>query len=166
MIYLLYVLLLWIDAPEAHDFHVSRCEIVYRSESRSLEITMHMFADDVELALREDHPDPIHLGTELEIDGADAMLNDYILNHLQISITGKEAALSVLGKEPGESNEAIWVYVEGTDVDLGSDMTIAYDLLLDVYSDQKNIVSFQRDNDQRKMFLLDRSEPSITFASK
>ena len=155
--------MMWLCAPVVHDFHVSRCEIVYRSDSKSLEITMHMFADDVELALREVHPDPIHLGTELEVEGAATLLADYILEHFILLTAGEETDLTILGYEPGESNDAIWVYVEGTDVTLGNEMTVTYDLLLDVFGDQKNIVSYQRDNGRRQMFLLDRSEPEVTF---
>ena len=45
-----------------HEFHVSRCEITYRTETQSLEIIQHMYVDDLELALKEDFdgPTPVH----------------------------------------------------------------------------------------------------------
>ncbi len=150
----------------AHDFHVSRCEIVYRSESRSLEITQHMFADDVEVALLKhlERKEAFHLSTEIEKDGAEEALKPYLADRTAVSINGKQVALTYLGREPGEDNAAMWVYIEGTDCQPPTEVVIRYDLLCEIFSDQKNIVSFQIDNGEKKMFLMDRSNPEVSFS--
>lgn len=150
----------------AHDFHVSRCEIVYRSEIRSLEITQHMFADDVEVALLQlmEREEAFHLSTEIERDGAEEALKPYLADRMDISINGKQIPLVYLGREPGEDNAAMWVYIEGVNCPAPSEVVIRYDLLCEIFSDQKNIVSFQIDNGEKKMFLLDRSSPEVSFS--
>jgi len=149
----------------AHDFHVSRCEIVYRSESKSLEITQHMFADDVEVALLQllDRKEAFHLSTEIETDGAEEALKPYLADHTDISINGKQIPLTYLGREPGEDNAAMWVYIEGVNCPVPTEVVIRYDLLCEIFADQKNIVSFQLDNGEKKMFLMDRSNPEVSF---
>ena len=151
---------------EAHEFHISRCEIVYRTATSSFEITHHMFADDVELRMREDHEGPLHLATEIEVPQADSLFSEYIVQNIRIAYGDKTVPLSYLGKEAGEGDAAMWVYVEAALTPLPDDLTIGVDLLLDTFNDQKNIVSFQIDNGRKQMFLLDRTEPEVTFATR
>lgn len=156
-------ILLTLFSTSVHDFHVSRIEVVYRTESKSFEITQHMFADDVELALREIHDGPVHLSTEIEIEGAEALFRDYLTKHLEIEVDGKAIPLTYLGREPGEDNMAMWAYVEATDiVDLGQ-VRVFSDFLCEIFNDQKNILSFQVDNGSKQMFLLDRGAPDATI---
>ena len=149
----------------SHDFHVSRCEIVYRSESNSLEITQHMFADDVEIGLLKATglSNPLHLSTELETHIADSVLQNYLAKCLEVVVDGKPIELRYLGREPGEDNAAMWVYIEGENCPPPGEMTIRYDALVEVFPDQKNILSFQKDNGDKKMFLLDRTNPETSF---
>lgn len=151
---------------EVHEFHVSRCEIVFRSETGAFEITHHMFADDVELALREDYEGPLHLATELEVAEADSVFANYLMDRLALSFDDVDVPLHYLGKEAGEGDAAMWVYVEANLDELPEELTIVVELLLDTFNDQKNIVSFQVDNGRKQMFLLDRSEPSISFSTR
>lgn len=144
-----------------HEFHVSRCEITYRTETQSLEIIQHMYVDDLELALKKDFDGPIHLCTELEIDQAEALVTKYVAQHFALTIKSGPIALSFLGKEVGDEPLGMWVYIEATDVGLTPELTIRYDLLCELFDDQKNIVSFQIDNNKKQMFLLDQNTPEI-----
>ena len=168
MLLLILTALLTLSPSTAHDFHVSRCEIVYRSQSKSLEITQHMFADDVEIALRKmlGSDESLHLSTELETEAAEPALQDYLNDRLGISVNGKPVDLDYLGREPGDDNAAMWVYVEGLECATPVNVSVRYDLLLETFSDQKNILSFQVDNGEKKMFLIDRANPEVSFEVK
>jgi len=122
-----------------------------------------MYVDDLELALKKDFDGPIHLCTELEIDSAEAMVEEYVARHFALTIPSGSVSLSFLGKEVGDEPLGMWVYIEAKDVTLIKEMTIAYDLLCEIFDDQKNIVSFQIDNNKKQMFLLDQSSPSIVI---
>ncbi len=144
-----------------HDFHVSRCEIVYRTATQSLEIVQHIYVDDLELALKEDFEGPIHLCTELEIDSAETLVKEYISQHFALSTGSGPIKLTFLGKETGDEPLGMWVYLEATNVTLTGELTISYNLLCEFFDDQKNIVSFQIDNNKKQMFLLDKNTPEI-----
>ena len=120
-----------------------------------------MYVDDLELALKEDFDGPIHLCTELEIDQAEALVQKYVAEHFELTTVSGPVTLSFLGKEVGDEPLGMWVYIEATDVTLPSELTIRYDLLCEIFDDQKNIVSFQVDNNKKQMFLLDQSTPEI-----
>ena len=158
-------LLLFICAtvfPVEHEFHLSRTEIVYRTETSSLEITQHLFADDVEEAIRLYRDTAIHLGTEIEVQGADGHVAEYLSSHFSISASGKEVELNYLGKEPGDDQMAMWVYIEGVGVQSGSDMTVRLDILCELFQDQKNILTFQVDGQKAEMFLMDQYKKEVT----
>jgi len=122
-----------------------------------------MYVDDLELAIKQEFNGPIHLCTELEVDTAEALVKQYIAQHFALKTDSDSIALSYLGKEVGDEPLGMWVYIEATDIVLVKEMTIKYDLLCEIFPDQKNIVSFQVDNNKKQMFLLDRSTPEITI---
>ncbi|RLD19278.1 MAG: hypothetical protein DRI69_08695 [Bacteroidetes bacterium] len=140
---------------------MSRCEITYRTETQSLEIVQHMYVDDLELALKQDFDGPIHLCTELEIDSAEVMVQKYVSQHFALTTESGQIDVTFLGKEVGDEPLGMWVYIEATDVTLSPELTISYDLLCEIFDDQKNIVSFQIDNNKKQMFLLDHNTPKI-----
>ncbi len=159
----LYLFILAFTSPvSAHDFHVSRCEVVYRTETQSLEVTLHVFADDVEQGIRLYRDTALHLGTEIEVETADQYFQEYLAQHFFVESGGKNIQLNYLGKEPGEDQMAMWAYVEAVNVGGLNEFTIGYDLLCELFDDQKNIVSFKVDNGRAEMFLLDKGKRTAT----
>lgn len=158
-----FICLMLAPSFDAHDFHLSRCDIVYRSETAVLEITQHIFIDDLELALKEYYSDPINLCTDFEIDDADQLVKTYVEDHLEITLDGQVLAVAYLGKEPADDPMAMWVYIEALNVPSFSSGEVRYDLLFEVHSDQKNILSFKRAGEKQQMFLLDEGTPSATI---
>ena len=146
-----------------HEFHISRCEIVYRSETQSLEITHHLFADDVEKAIRSYLDEPIHLCTEMETSSADSLVQDYLSRHLGLSLANAPVDIYFLGKEPGEDPTSMWVYIEVPEFVARGKLTIELDVLCEVFADQKNILSFQVDDEKPEMFLMDDKTKEVTI---
>ena len=157
-------LLLISSSPFQHDFHVSRCEVVYRPATKSFEITQHMFVDDIELALREGHEGVLNLCTESEDEAADDLVKQYVDKHFSLEIAGTVHEGTYLGKEAGEDPMSMFVFIEIANVPEFQELTVSYDLLFEVFDDQKNILLFQVDREKPQMFLLDRGKPSVTIA--
>jgi uncharacterized protein DUF6702 len=125
-----------------------------------------MYVDDLELALKKGFDGPIHLCTKLEIEQAEAMVKKYVLQHFALTTQTGPVELTFLGKEVGDEPLGMWVYIEATGIELSPELTISYDLLFEVFPDQKNIVSFQIDNNKKQMFLLDLNTPEITIETQ
>jgi len=62
---------------------------------------------------------------------------------LQISADGHVLSATYIGKEPSEDLLAVWCYIE-LKIPLNfSQLKVRYDVLMDLYDDQKNIVSLK-----------------------
>ena len=152
---LLFVLLL---GTLTHDFHMGKALLEYNSKDQALQITLHLFLDDLELALERKGISSLFLCTEQEAAHADESVRQYIQEALTIWVNGKQIQLRYLGKEMAEDLMGGWFYLEGGP--LAPPQTIEVDnrLLMEVYDDQKNIISVRQDRAIKGYFLVQRGD--------
>ncbi|MBR9922519.1 MAG: hypothetical protein GYB31_16910 [Bacteroidetes bacterium] len=137
-----------------HDYHVSKCILNYRSETQSLEISLHFFIDDMELALEDQISEPLFLGTEKESEEAQQLLLEYLDQHLSFSVDRKKVNYDWIGRETTDDLSGIWSYMEVTNFPPPGKLKVRNSLMLDVYSDQKNLVSFNFDESGEVYYLF------------
>lgn len=147
----------------SHDFHVSQCEIQYRPGEGQIAVAMHLFIDDLELALNNVGYDSLYLCTEKEDQAANDLILEYLQAHFSITLDGKVMKYALLGKEVSEDLMGVWCYIEALDVPPFSSATIRNEVLLNTFDDQKNIVSFEYLGVRKKHFLFDRKDPVQNF---
>lgn len=147
-----------------HDLHVSSTTLHIRTEKERIEISTHLFLDDVELALKKVSDVELKLCTSKEAAIADSLLRAYIHEHLKVQVNGKARDLKVLGKEASEDYQAVWVYLYIEDIQKAEEVTISCDYLHEVYDDQRNIISIKKDRRKVKTEVLDKEETTITLA--
>lgn len=128
------------DDPGAppHDFHVSITQIDYSEKEQSLQITVKIFTDDLELALETLGAPRLHLGTELESDKTRGYLERYLENRLKIAVNDAEQTFTYLGKEV--EYDATWCYLEVPNVPLPTSIKVKNRILLEIFDDQSNLV--------------------------
>lgn len=136
-----------------HDFHVSNTDIVYRTATSSLEITVHLFVDDVEIALDAYSDEPLYLCTDRERPEAVDLVEEYLRDKFQCLVESKTLEFTFLGKEQDDDLQSMWCYLEIEKVPLPHSLEIRNSLLTEVYDDQKNIVNIGIDS-QKKQYLL------------
>ena len=124
----------------AHKFYVSVTKINYSIESQTFEITMRLFPDDLDMAIKHITGKNPHLATKLEHNMADKWVSEYINEHFIISLGDKKLPINYLGKEA--EGDALWVYMESNTISVQNDISLKNTILTDVFSDQKNIVQF------------------------
>ncbi|HER09086.1 MAG TPA: hypothetical protein ENO20_09270 [Bacteroides sp.] len=122
----------------AHEFYVSLTEIRYNGDTERLEISMRIFPDDLDRALKIRHGISTHLATRLEPPGADSLLAQYLYDHFSVEVNDNEVDLVFLGKEP--ESDAIWCYLESEPVPLPSGIRVKNSILTGEFRDQVNIV--------------------------
>ena len=122
----------------AHEFYFSLTEIVYNEQARSLEISIKIFTDDLEQALKAEDAGAISLATDAEHELADEYVEAYIRDHLMITVNGKRLTFDYIGKE--NEKDATWVYVEIPKVRSVKTVTVYNDLLLEQFEQQTNLV--------------------------
>ena len=148
-----------------HDIHISKCDIKDDTEESALQITIHIFIDDLELSMERDGQANLHILTEKEHEDVDSLIENYINEHLIINVDGMLVKPYYLGKEISDDLMAAWCYLEVTDIPYIDYMEVTYDVLMELYNDQRNIVTVKKDKDRKAYFLFDikNAKDSVTF---
>ncbi|NBC08527.1 MAG: hypothetical protein GVY26_15155, partial [Bacteroidetes bacterium] len=131
-----------------HDFHISKCLMHYRPEQQALQISMHIFLDDLELALRERGHDKLYLCTKKEAAGANELVEAYLRDEFQLTLNGELRDFNFVGKEISDDLAAVWCYLEITDLPRLESLELRYSILMDTYDDQKNLASLERPGEE------------------
>ena len=151
---------------EAHDIHVSKCNIDFSSEEKTLQITMHIYLDDLESDIAKGGvTEKLHLLTEKEHKDGDKYLLEYFQKKFKLQVNQKEVSYNFLGKEITEDLLGGWFYLEVENVQELQDLGIYYSILTDLYNDQQSVIKIKGPNKQKGYFLLDskKKEASVTF---
>ena len=128
---------------EAHEFHISKCIIEYAPSENSLQIMMHLFLDDFELALSKRGGIDLKLCTAKEKEGADEFIVDYLRDHFGMIINDKLRSFNYIGKESSEDLIGVWIYLEIEDITNIDKIEIQNSLLTELFDDQNNLVQIK-----------------------
>lgn len=146
---LFFLLFLGSSSKTAHPYFVSVTEIRSDSKQQTLNISCRMFTDDLQDALYKKYQFKTELSKK---DGqADAFLQRYITERLQIQVAGKPVSFQLIGYEIEE--EATWCYLEAASFPGTGPVEIHNRLLYDYLPEQTNLVHYYRDG-QRSSYKL------------
>lgn len=121
-----------------HDFHTSLAEMNYNETSKSFEVSLRVFTDDLELALGQ-FTDNLSFKLS-EGDKDEALIKRYIDHHFFIINTKKQkAACKYYGQET-KADKTI-IYFEIFVKRLSKNYSLQYSVLTEVFEDQFNIVN-------------------------
>ncbi len=134
-----YLIVSFFSLSSIHDYHTSLIEINYNPKNKSLEASIRLFSDDLELALTK-----LNGGKKITLDSQteviEPLLELYIKKNFAIVSPNKEVKkIKYYGKE--KEAEATWVYVEVLDCAQIKDFTLFNTILIDLFSDQNNLVN-------------------------
>lgn len=146
-----------------HDIHVSKCELEYSTEEKALQISTHIFVDDLETTISGKLINDLKLGTEHEISNGDELVLNYIRQHLIIKVNGEPKALQLVGKELSDDYLALWIYTEIPGVNDLKRLDIQYDVLMEMYDDQRNILSAKIPPAKKSFFLFEPKRRTETI---
>ncbi len=141
-----------------HEFHLSKCDIDYSKEESTLQISISIFIDDLEMTLKEQGHDSLKICTQSEAPHAESLIFGYIQEHLVIEVDGKPAQLTWVGKEVSEDLAAVWSYLQIDNVDPKESIAVTNDILMASFDDQQNVVKLTMDKHRKSFFLFDRKE--------
>ena len=147
-----------------HDIHVSMCELRFNEASSTFEASIKIFIDDLEVAMKKEGYPPMNLGSTHENPLAEEQLASYIDKYFSIEIDGKKLNPHFVGKEISEDYQAVWCYVEySKDTGRSQKCTLTNRVLLDIYSDQRNIMDVKMNKAHSAYFILDPNHSSWNY---
>ena len=151
------------NAVYSHDIHLSRTEINIDAKSGDLQISMHIFADDLDLALTKKYQKKYHIATEKEDPEGDNVIERYLKEVFRLSAGGKILSYNYLGKEAGGEELAVWIYLEVENPGKIESLTVEQKLLFELYSDQKNIIDIKNGKIRKGFSIMDRQKSTEFF---
>lgn len=148
--------LFFLEAPlaEVHEFHVSRARIEYAEDAQEWQISLHVFIDDLEKALAEKGSSDLFLGTARESAKADEYLESYVRRYFKLYNGEQELQWQWLGKETSDDLTAFWIYLYISNARPDQPLKVQNKILLDMYSDQQNMVQVRGAKGNLKNYLF------------
>lgn len=143
-----------------HAFHISKTDIEYKAQEKTLQITAHIFIDDLELALEKRGFKGLFIGTEKENKEANKHICQYLFDNFSIKINNKTVYYEVLGKETTQDRQALYIYMEIKNIKDMRNIFVENKVLTECFNDQKNIVQISTSSKKQGYFLLDKTKMS------
>lgn len=121
-----------------HPYYLGVTDIKYNDKTQSLEVSVKLFANDLEVALSKLHKKPVDLINPKNKTETDTLVSHYINTRLQLKPDGKAASYRYIGYE--REAEVIWIYLESGKISRPKTLDIDNRLLYDFLPQQINIV--------------------------
>lgn len=143
-----------------HPFHVSVCDITYNSDDQHLKISVRVFLDDLELTLRNHTGEPkLDIMVPERWEDVQHHTGQYLLKNLTISTTETPLDIKYIGSEI--EVDVLWAYLEVKDLPTFDAMTVRFTNMLEIYSDQENLVHIRRDGVVRSLRLNEKKKEGV-----
>jgi hypothetical protein len=145
-------------AKTDHAFHLSKTDIVFQPKEKTVQITMHLFIDDLELALEKQGKKSLSIGTEKEKMGVNELIINYLQQNFGLTINNKKAVLTFVGKEATTDRQALWLYLEVKNIKNINALSVENKMLTEVHADQKNMVQVIVPSKKASSFVLEKGK--------
>lgn len=155
------LLLLGAGFRPAHEFHVSTTNVEYTPDREQVQITMHIFIDDLELALTAAGAPKLYIGTPDEMQQTSQHLSRYLEKNFRLTWNQLYLPTGMLGYEVSEDMQALYIYLSGNTKQPMQQIQVENTVLTEIYDDQKNIVKVRSEQGKKRTtFLLSRDRPA------
>ncbi len=145
----------------AHEFYVGLSDIVYNAETRTYEITIKVFTDDLELALTEMSGKKILLDKKEQAEELDAMVFKYVESKFAVKAkNGTALTLQRIGRETEQ--DVTWIYLESAPMQPLNAAVVSNTMMMEIYEKQTHIVHITQGG-KTESALLHESRKSDTI---
>lgn len=121
-----------------HKYYLSVTDLKYNEEEKSVQMITRFFYDDLEEVLQERYDETILVDETADQDKLDRYIARYFKAKLEIKVNGALQEINYLGKE--YDDDYVVCYTELSDIELINDIEIRSTLLMDLFTEQKNMV--------------------------
>jgi len=157
-------IILWLLAAfsyDTHPFHVSVCEIEYNQNNKALEVTFHIFLDDLEETLSEKYNIFFDIVNPGDRAARDRMIREYVTKNFGVAVNEKEIEIEYVGHEV--EGDAMYCYILVSGVKKMRTLKVSNTILIEKFDDQINIVHVDY-QDKVKSLKLDKSKTFDTIS--
>ena len=144
----------------SHPFYLAVIEAEYSSRSKELGISVKVYPDDMEAALKKAINKTVNFSANNKEEN-NKLVETYIKSHLGLKINGTQTSYNYMGYE--YSNEAIFVYFSATSLKNVKSIEINTDMMYDYKEEQTNIVHIIIDGKRNSFKLNTPNKSAIAY---
>lgn len=145
-----------------HEYHVSISQMDYNTESSTIQLSMKLHIEDVELLLEKNLEGVLNLEKDLEKKAVEAFLHDYIRTSFSLSQGAKQVEYKFVGRE--FEDDDLWMYMETAEFSEMPELEVKNTLFLELFHDQTNMVHYSKDNQVKQSTVLNKQKRSYLFS--
>lgn len=146
-----------------HPIHISKCNIDIRPEQKSIQVSIHIFADDLEFALQQQGKPNLRLHSKNELAEANTLILEYLNKKLFFKVNGSAVKYEWIGKEASHDWQGVWIYLEVKNIAEVKNLWVESRILLELYSDHKNMLEIKKGNQKSGYLIFNQSKFSDTI---
>ncbi len=143
-----------------HPIFVSVTQIDHNASDKTLEISCKIFTDDFEQTLRQQNNTKVDLLDTADKQAMNALVNNYIQKHLQVTVDDKKVTMQFLGYEQKEDGIISYFQVNG--IATVNKITITDNILYESKPQQMQIIHVTVKG-KRKSSRLNNPEETVSF---
>ncbi|MEC4003109.1 DUF6702 family protein [Flavobacterium sp. SUN052] len=145
------VLFVCLTSMTVHKFYTSIYQINYVSKKKMIQITSRIFIDDMNAVLEKKYHKKTFLGEENESVEDQNLMKKYLSEKIILKVNGASKPINYLSKEI-DSNVLI-CYFRITDVSKITKLEIENNALMELNSDQQNIIQANITGEKQTLLL-------------
>lgn len=148
---------------EKHPIHISKCNIDIKPDKQTIQIAIHIFADDLEFALQQQGKPNLRLHSKNELPEANNLILGYLRNTFSLKVNGAAIAYDWIGKEASHDWQGVWIYLEAKNIKEVKNLWVESRILLELYSDHKNMLEIKHSNIKKGYLIFHRTKYAETI---
>lgn len=134
-----------------HKYYISFTKIEYSEKSKSLQIIMRVFTDDLQNGLDKQFAVKTELDTDKELQNSDEYISKYVEGKFLIKVNGKQTSSNYIGKKYDADETKIYIEIEN--ISEIESIEVQNKVLMELFEDQLNIIKLNINN-KKKSFIL------------
>jgi len=143
----------------AHKYYLSLTQIEFRSELQTLQITINVFMDDIEVALNKDFNIDLQINTKDELKENDTYFEKYLKQKLHLKINNISRNFTYIGKE--YDGDLIYLYLEIENVTEINSIEIENKILITHFPKQQNLIKTKVGQNHKSILLIAENDKGL-----
>ncbi len=124
---------------------MSITDMEYNPTTKSLQISMKLFVDDLELVLEREREIKCFLGTEKEHPKSNEFITAYVGTHFFVEQSKGSLPVTFIAKEVDK--DYAWIYLEVKNFKVKDQTLLTNSMLFDYFNEQTNKVNYTKEEE-------------------
>ncbi len=142
-----------------HKYYLSVTDLMYDEEEKEIQMITRIFYDDLEDVLQERYDGSILVDQTADQEKLDSYIEKYFKAKVEIQVNGVSMPINYLGKE--YEDDYVVCYMEVSDIESVRDLKIESTLLMDLFTEQKNMVHTNILGKKKSLLLRDGNTKAL-----